>query len=177
MNSRVACTLVSVVGLLGCSTPDGEMQGTEVIDADSLRPIGREPEFRTLLRTLPWLEEFELGSRTCQGEMLTQQKAAFSGGETIHLSMRVNDAPRGTVVTSYWYGPGNESLGYEKKTIASELDRLRFFRDDTRTWQRGAYRVEVWIGDIKLRGISFDIIGTRTIDTIGGGRSPGRPID
>lgn len=154
MKGRVLCIFPVTVALIGCSARDGTGEGTEVgYEIHDQLPT-------TLLRTLPWLQDFKLSALACQEGESTSHKAVFAPGEAIYLSMRVNTAPRGTVVTAYWYGPGSEGLGYAKRTISPGQERLRFIRDDTLGWRPGAYRAEVWIGDIKLQGVSFDIEGT-----------------
>jgi hypothetical protein len=109
------------------------------------------------MRTLPWVSDFRLGTKPDQTGRLTQFRNEFSPDEPIYLSMQVNEVPRSTIVTSYWYGPSNLTLGYETQTISSGQSRLRFVRTDTREWQPGAYRVEVWIGNDKIGAKSFEL--------------------
>jgi hypothetical protein len=71
--------------------------------------------------------------------------------------MRINQAPSGTVVSAYWYGPNGVTLAYASKAITPSKDRLRFVQDDTLDWQHGEYRAEIWIGDIKLNERHFEI--------------------
>jgi hypothetical protein len=161
MNGRALCTLIAAVVLLGCSAPD-----EEVLAAGMRAAVDGQLQIPTLLRTLPWVDEFRLTARQCEHTASTAQRNTFSPGEAINLSMRVNDAPRGTVVTTYWYGPGNAKLGYEKRTISPGQERLRFSRDDTGAWQQGAYRAEVWIGDIKLQESHFAVVAVSTVGAL-----------
>lgn len=110
-----------------------------------------------LLRTEPWVEDFKLGIAPAKVAGVIRTKVEFAPGEAICLSMAVNAAPRGTVVTAYWYGPNEESLGYESKDLAAAKERLRFLESDTQNWREGAYRAEVWIGDYKLGERRFRI--------------------
>lgn len=174
MKGRTLCALAATSVLVGCSAPDGSAENMALTGAQAMQRVDEAAYVPTLLRTLPWLGDFRVSARTCQGQLLTRQGAAFSPGEPIHLSMRVNEAPRGTVVTAYWYGPGNESLGYEKQTISPGQERLRFIRDDTRSWRQGSYRAEVWIGELRLQGVPFDMVAAQNIGTTlaPGPRSP-----
>ena len=134
--------------LLGCSRPD------------DLTIAGDEPmpEYRVPLRTLPWLADFKLGTATARSGVITHLMNEFSPGEPIYLSMKINAAPPGTIVTTYWYGPGNRVLSYETKTISSDQGRMRFVQDNTLDWPEGAYRAETWIGEYKLKEHRFDIV-------------------
>lgn len=143
---------ISAIGaltvLLACSRPD------------DLANAGDEPvpEYRVPLRTLPWLADFKLGTATAQSGLITHLMNEFSPGEPIYLSMKINAAPRGTIVTTYWYGPGNQVLSYETKTLSSDQERMRFVQDNTLDWPEGAYRAETWIGEYKLKEQHFDIV-------------------
>lgn len=155
MKRWASCALALAV-LLGCSEPA----------ADFIAAIGPRPHplaapsyrLRAPLRTLPWVADFRLGAALDQSDRVTQLKNEFSPGEPVYLSMRVNDVPHGTVVTTYWYGPSNLTLGYQTQAVAAGQARLSFVRSDTGGWQQGAYRVEVWIGDSRIAGKYFDIV-------------------
>jgi hypothetical protein len=156
MRCWVLCALAAAPALLGCSKPDSHLIATVDDRSDDMTmPMY---EVRAPMRTLPWVSDFRLGTNPDTTGRLTQLKKEFSPDEPIYLSMQVNDVPRRTIVTSYWYGPSNLTLGHETQTISSGQARLRFVRSDTRAWQPGAYRVEVWIGDDKIGAQNFDIV-------------------
>jgi len=153
------CALLAVAmvaALLGCSPPDPELLAR--MDGPSGVTTAPSYRFRAPLRTQPWVSDFRLGAALDQSGRLTQLKQEFAPGEPVYLSMQVNDVPRGTVVGIYWYGPNNLTLGYETQAVTSGQARLRFVRSDTRGWQEGAYRAEVWIGDEKIGVKHFDIL-------------------
>lgn len=111
----------------------------------------------SLLRTRPWVEDFKLGLAPATVADAIRVKEQFAPGEAICLSMAVNAAPRGTIVSAYWYGPNEQSLDYEGKELAAAKARLRFLESDTQNWREGAYRAEVWIGNYKLGEKHFRI--------------------
>jgi hypothetical protein len=88
----------------------------------------------------------------------TADQDEFKVGETIHVSMKVEDAPAGTNVTTYWYGPSNRQLAYETKAIEPNQQQIEFTQDNTAAWQAGSYRAEVWIGNQKVEEESFNIV-------------------
>ena len=156
MRRWILCAFAAAPALLACSRPDPHLiAAVDDRSDDMTRPMY---EVRAPMRTLPWVSDFRLGTSPDKTGRLTQFKKEFSPDELIYLSMQVNDVPRSTIVTSYWYGPTNLSLGQETRTISSGQARLRFVRSDTHTWQPGAYRVEVWIGDDKIGAQNFDIV-------------------
>jgi hypothetical protein len=144
-----AVVMATVALLSACSKHDEQVAGSAP---------ERAPEYRAPMRTLPWLANFELGTAPDEHGVLTRLTNEFSPGEPIYLSMKVNEAPRGTVVTTYWYGPSNVTLGHETKNLSPDEERLRFVQDNTLDWQPGAYRAEIWIGNIKLKERHFKIV-------------------
>jgi hypothetical protein len=82
---------------------------------------------------------------------------SFMPGQTIQLSMSVDDAPQGTIVTTYWYGPDNRRLAYESKPVNSGQEQLSFMHDNTSYWRPGTYRAEVWVGDEKVEEETFQV--------------------
>ena len=82
----------------------------------------------------------------------------FAPGETVHLAMKVADAPAGSVVKVAWYGPGELKVGDQEKTVETGASYLAFDSVDTSSWQKGDYRAEVWIGDEKVNTQQFQIV-------------------
>src|SRR6188474_2259665 len=89
------CTLVV---LCACSEDDG----TPAEFLSSAPPM-------SLLRTRPWVEDFKLGIAPAAAADAIRVKEEFAPGEAICLTMAVNAAPRGTLVTAYWYGPNEQN--------------------------------------------------------------------
>jgi len=82
----------------------------------------------------------------------------FAPGQTVYLTMNVADAPAGSVVKVAWYGPGEQKVGDQEKTVETGAKYLTFETADTSSWQKGDYRAEVWIGDEKVNTQQFQIV-------------------
>ena len=100
-----------------------------------------------------WVDDVQLSSAAGPAA----QAGGFNAGQTLELSMSVEDAPRGTVVTTYWYGPDNRQLSYESQTVDANERQLKFEQENTHAWPEGTYRAEVWVGDDKVEEESFEI--------------------
>jgi hypothetical protein len=87
-----------------------------------------------------------------------QQGDDFAPGQPIHLAMEVGDTPAGSAVRVDWYGPGEQKVGEETKTVTAGQKYLDFQAKDTASWQKGDYRAEVWIGDEKVNTQQFQIV-------------------
>lgn len=157
MERGALCAFAAVAALLGCSGPDAELLAAAAIDQPDAvpAPIYR---LRAPLRTLPWVSDFRLGAELDKSGRLAQLRSEFAPGEPVYLSMQVNYMPRSALVSIYWYGPNNLTLGHETQTVSSGQAWLRFVRTDTRSWPEGAYRAEVWIGNEKIEVQHFDIL-------------------
>lgn len=81
----------------------------------------------------------------------------FAPGETVHLAMKVKDAPANATVKTVWYGPNETKVGDESKAVASGATFLTF-NIPTKGWAKGDYRAEVWIGDEKVNTQQFQIV-------------------
>jgi hypothetical protein len=102
-----------------------------------------------------WVDDVRLSSA---GSTMVDQDDRFTVGESFQLSMRIDDAPAGTQVTAYWYGPDNQPVAYETKSAAADGQRLTFTQDNTHFWKAGTYRAEIWVGDEKVEEESFEIV-------------------
>jgi len=100
-----------------------------------------------------WVDDVQLSSPAGNAS-----QDGFAAGQTLELSMSVEDAPPGTVVTTYWYGPNNRQLSYESQTVDASAGQLRFKQENTHAWSAGSYRAEVWVGDNRVEEESFNIV-------------------
>jgi hypothetical protein len=78
-------------------------------------------------------------------------------GDAVQVSMSVDGAPLGAAVTTYWFGPDDQPLGYETKTVEAGQQELRFMHENTHDWRGGDYRAEIWVGDEKVNEQEFEI--------------------
>lgn len=139
------CTLlVGAVALTltaGCSRDTTEPVATATDEATSA--ISKEI----------WVDGVQLSSTAG-----TVSQDGYRPGETLELSMSVEDAPRGTVVTTYWYGPEGRQLAYESQTVDADDRQMSFQQENTHAWAAGTYRAEVWVGDNKVEEETFKIV-------------------
>lgn len=87
-----------------------------------------------------------------------QQGDDFAPGEAVHVAMEVGDTPAGSAIKVVWFGPGEQQVSEETKTVAAGDTYLAFQSQDTSSWQKGDYRAEVWIGDEKVNTQQFQIV-------------------
>jgi hypothetical protein len=82
----------------------------------------------------------------------------FAPGDTVNIAMKVADAPAGSAVKVVWYGPGEQQINEETKSVETGAQYLTFQAADTASWQKGDYRAEVWVGDEKVNTQQFQIV-------------------
>lgn len=148
MRHSIAIRLATLTFLVLCACSHDDGTPEELLS--SAPPM-------SMLRTRPWVEDFKLGVAPAAVAGPIQVKDEFAPGAAICLTMAVNDAPRRTIVTTYWYGPNEQSRDSESKELAAAKGRLRFVENDTQNWPAGSYRAEVWIGHYKLGEKHFRI--------------------
>jgi hypothetical protein len=131
-------------------------------DDDTAMELASDASPDMLLRTRPWVDDFKLTLAPPTSATPVHNTERFAPGEPIQLSMAINYAPRGAIVTARWYGPGDANVGLQTQGLSAREDRLRFLQADTGDWQEGMYRVEVWIGAYKIGERRFRIAGGAT---------------
>lgn len=87
-----------------------------------------------------------------------QQGDDFAPGETVYVAMEVGDTPAGSAVRVDWYGPGEQKVSQETKTVTAGEHNMSFAAKDTASWKKGDYRAEVWVGDEKVNTQQFQIV-------------------
>lgn len=85
--------------------------------------------------------------------------AAVTAGKPFYVTMNVENVDGGTPVTVHWYGPQGQPIAYETLTTDASNQQLSFTVDNTRDWQSGEYRAEVWIGARKVGEHTVEISG------------------
>lgn len=106
-----------------------------------------------------WLDDFTIGSQLTPDGMMAAGHTGddFAPGQPVHISMEVGDAPPGSTVKVVWYGANETKLGEENKPVVAGQKYLAFTAPDTKSWAKGDYRAEVWIGDEKVNTQQFNL--------------------
>ena len=93
--------------------------------------------------------DFQLGTRIgSHGGIAREADAtAFSTDQTIHVAMRVRDAPTGTRVKVVWKSPAGEALGEETKRLQPGQDYMHFSADGENLLPGSGYHAEVSAND------------------------------
>jgi hypothetical protein len=81
----------------------------------------------------------------------------FAPGDPIYLAMKVADAPATSKVKVAWYGPGDAKIDDQEKAVPQGAKYLSFEKSNTRTWAKGDYHAEIWVGDEKVDTQRFNI--------------------
>lgn len=143
---RAGSLFLSVALLLGAGCSREAGQATTATE-------NAAAEASSAIKTETWVDDVQLSSMSGDAS-----QGGYPAGQTLQLSMSVEDAPRGTVVTTYWYGPQNRQLSYESQTVDENERQLNFQQENTHAWPAGDYRAEVWVGDKKVEEESFNIV-------------------
>lgn len=147
-SSILSCVLLALVGC-GRDQADEYAATEPATDAATADP--------SAIRAETWLDDVKIGSSTPGANTIAEAKDDFTPGEPVAVSMAVEDAPQGTTVMTYWYGPEDRALGYEMKEVTGQAERLSFTQENTHDWQPGQYRAEIWVGDEKVTEQQFEI--------------------
>lgn len=138
-----AALTLALAGMTGCSKQPEQQAAAPAAETGAQAP--------------QQVADLKLGTSQQDSATITDVKDAFNPGEPIQLSMAVNGAPSGTAVTTYWYGPANQELGYETLIVNQGDDRIRFVLDNTRDLSAGQYHAEVWVGNQKVDERTFQV--------------------
>ncbi|HEY9422266.1 MAG TPA: hypothetical protein VIW92_12685 [Thermoanaerobaculia bacterium] len=130
------------------ATSEQEVAGANESSAD-LNPV----EAQT------FVDDVTIGKNVVDGMIPNEaQGDDFAPGETVHLTMKVADAPAGSKVKVIWFGPGETKIDEEEMAVNQGDQYLSFKTADTSSWQKGDYRAEVWVGDEKVNQQQFQIV-------------------
>lgn len=107
-----------------------------------------------------WIDDVTIGSELAADGSMAPGKTGddFAPGQAIYLTMEVGDAPPNSTVKVVWYGPNETKIGEENKPVVAGQKYLGFTSADTKSWAKGDYRAEVWIGDEKVNTQQFQIV-------------------
>lgn len=107
-----------------------------------------------------WLDDVTIGHELgADGAMVAGRTGDdFAPGKPIHLAIETSDAPAGSAVKVVWYAPGEKIIAEEQKDVASGQKYLNFSATNTKSWAKGDYRAEIWVGDEKVNTQQFQIV-------------------
>jgi len=137
---RLALCL-ALFGALACSPADEEPG-----------PAAREPaadaepaESPGALEAERWLEELSIGGEVDPRGAIPAEAARgeFEPGETVYVSMAVDDAPADAAVHVAFYDAGGQKVAEDEKKVPAGALYLYFDSGDTANWAPGEYRVEI----------------------------------
>ncbi len=153
----VTLVLMTVV-VVGCGrdeTAEPPATTTTVEQAGTSSPSDVAP-----ITAQTWLDDFTLGHELAPDGTMVAGKGGddFAPGQPVNLSMEVGDAPPNSTVKVVWYGPNETKIGEENKPVVAGQKYLAFTSADTKSWAKGDYRAEVWIGDEKVNTQQFQIV-------------------
>jgi hypothetical protein len=142
---RLIVLLLAVT--LGCGTPAPEPGATtEVLDREI--PGDHSSQDLNPLTAQQWIDEVRLGTSVDDQGGVGQDamQDQFSPERAIYVSMRVADAPAGSVVRVAVYDDAEHEVWMEERAIASEQPYLTF-KIEEGALDVGHYEAHVHVGD------------------------------
>lgn len=85
------------------------------------------------------------------------EKSVFTASETIHVSMRLRNAPKGTTVKVVWKSPAGEALGEETKSLRPGQDYMHFSADGANLPPGAGYHAEISANGQPITVLKFDL--------------------
>ena len=82
----------------------------------------------------------------------------FTAGQPVFVAFMIGKAPAGTPVTVDWYGPNNQQLASDPKTVSRGQSTMSFSSKDTSGWGQGDYHVDISVGGQKVDSERFGIV-------------------
>ena len=92
-----------------------------------------------------WLDDFSTGGEVDPQGAIPAEAARdrFAPGETVYVSMAVDDAPADAAVHVVFYDAAGQKVAEDEKKVPAEALYLYFDSGDTANWPPGAYRIEI----------------------------------
>jgi hypothetical protein len=101
----------------------------------------------------------------------------FPAGQPIFVAFTIGKAPAGTPVTADWYGPNNQQLATDQKTVTRGQSSMSFASKDTTGWGAGDYHVDLSVSGQKVDTERFEIVAPEKAEGAGtGATKPGDAI-
>lgn len=163
MRTKVVLLLsLSVALFLGaCKQEGAEPEGGAPPTATTAEMAGTSsPTDVNPMAAATWIDDVTIGHEVGADGTIPTGKTGddFAPGQPIHIAMKVADAPAGSAVKVAWFGPNETKIGEEQKNVPTGAQTLTFSATDTKSWAKGDYRAEVWVGDEKVNTQQFQIV-------------------
>lgn len=158
---RASMPLFLAIGSLTLAACGREERSEAPPTAPTTEQAGTEaPSDVSPVNAQTWIDDVTIGSELgADGAMVAGKTGDdFAPGQAVHIAMAVGDAPADAAVKVVWYGPNDTKVGEETKHVASGQKYLSFTASDTKSWAKGDYRAEVWVGDEKVNTQQFQIV-------------------
>ena len=148
-NSATAPTDQTSQSTSGAVTQTTEQEIAGTSNANDLNPV----------KAQTMIDDVTIGHKVEADDTIAaaNQGDDFAPGDPIYIAMKVADATADTKVKVAWYGPGETKISDEEKAVPTGAKYLAFSQTKTKSWGKGDYRAEVWIGDEKVNTQQFNI--------------------
>jgi hypothetical protein len=145
----IPCLLAAALAVMGCRQQDQA-------SADNNANPGTLSQQEAKLA----IGDINLGHQvSADGSIAADQKGNnFTPGQPIYLAFRIGKAPAGTLVTVDWFGPDNQPLGSDQKTVTRGETAMDFTSKDTTGWGKGDYHADITVGGQKVDTGRFSIV-------------------
>ena len=148
-NSATAPTDQTSQSTSGAVTQTTEQEIAGTSNANDLNPV----------KAQTMIDDVTIGHKVEADDTIAaaNQGDDFAPGDPIYIAMKVADAPASTKVKVAWYGPGEKKIDDQEKSVPTGAKNLSFAQTKTKSWGKGDYRAEVWVGDEKVNTQEFNI--------------------
>jgi len=148
--SVIAMTLLAAAFAIRCGHEPEPGATTEVVDREI--PGMHASNDLDPVTANRWIDDVRLDGTPTPGE--------FHAGETVLVTMRVNDAPAGSVVRVSIHDAGDREVWVDERPVSREEPRLSFSITAHRLGS-GAYEARVLVGDEIVARRSFAVTSSR----------------
>jgi hypothetical protein len=151
----ISCLLVALLlGAVGCRSQD--QAAADSTSSGMLSPKDAKTA----------VGEITVGHQVgADGTIAADQKGNnFNPGQPVVIAFRIGEAPAGTLVTVDWYGPGNQELATDQKTVSKGESAMSFGSKDTSAWSPGDYHADITVGGQKVDSERFSIVAPDKAD-------------
>jgi len=156
-----AVTLMSAAMTFGCKKTEEATGGAETATAASTTEIAgtSSPNDLNPVAAQSFIDDVSIGHAVgADGAIPAGQTGDnFVPGQTVHITMKINNAPAGTAVKVVYMGPGEKNVGEENKPVPAGATYLAFEKDTT-GWPKGDYAADIYAGDEKVNTQHFNVV-------------------